>query len=311
MTALVATGVSKSYGDHLVLDGLDLTVEPGEVCGLLGPNGAGKTTFASVVAGLLRADAGTVRVRGVDVADDPAGVRRLLGYAPQGLGVYPLATVRENLVLFGELAGLRRRPLGDRIEEVAAALGLSPLLGRIAGMLSGGEQRRLHTAMALLHRPALVLLDEPTVGADVHTRALLLDFVRELARDGAAVCYSTHYLQEVEILDASVALIAGGRIQARGSVGELVDAHGATFIELRFDGPAPAVAGSLAAAADADRVRIPSREPAMDTARAVTGLGADAARLLGIEIVRPSLESVFVELTGQRPWDEEVAGVGV
>jgi ABC-2 type transport system ATP-binding protein len=311
MTALAAHGVRKSYGNHLVLEGIDLTVEPGEICGLLGPNGAGKTTFASIVAGLLRADAGQVTVDGHDVADDPGAVRRRLGYAPQKLGIYPLASVRENLVLFGELAGLRRGQLDQRIEQVGVALGLAPLLGRLAGLLSGGEQRRLHTAMALLHRPALVLLDEPTVAADVHTRATLLEFVRDLAAGGTAVCYSTHYLQEIEVLDATVALIAGGRIRARGSVRELVDAHGATFVELRFDGPAPTLDGALPGPPAAERLRLPTQYPAADTARVVAELGPEASRLLGIEIVRPSLESVFIELTGQEPVDEvgEAAGV--
>lgn len=298
---LVATNVRKSYGQNLVLDGVDLTIAPGEICGLLGPNGAGKTTFALIVAGILQPDAGTVTVGGIDVSERPFEVRQLLGYAPQELGIYPLATVRENLRLFGELAGLRRQTLAARIAEVATALGLGPLLGRVAGRLSGGQQRRLHTAMALLHRPALVLLDEPTVGADVQTRATLLGFVRALADDGAAVCYTTHYLQEVETLDASVALIDGGQILARGSVDDLVDAHGTTFLELRFDGPAPVVDGIEPVPPEADDVlRIPSTNPAADTVRTVTALGADASRLRGIEIVRSSLESVFVGLTGKR-----------
>lgn len=313
MTTLVAEDVRKSYGDHLVLDGFDLTVGAGEICGLLGSNGAGKTTFASIVAGLLRPDAGRVLVAGRDVAADPMAVRRSLGYAPQKLGIYPLATVDENLTLFGELAGLRRSELQARLEQVGAALGLLPLMDRIAGMLSGGEQRRLHTAMALLHRPALVLLDEPTVAADVQTRATLLEFVRDLAGEGTAVCYSTHYLQEIEVLDATVALLAGGRIRAHGSVADLVDAHGATYIELRFDGPAPDRVGDFAVTVDGARLLVHSRQAAADTARVVGALGAEAARLQSIEIVRPSLESVFIELTGRRPVDdapevERVAG---
>jgi ABC-2 type transport system ATP-binding protein len=306
MTMLVAEGVRKSYGDHLVLEGIDLTVEPGEICGLLGPNGAGKTTFASIVAGILRADEGRVEVAGHDVAAHPAAVRANLGYAPQRLGIYLLATVRENLRLFGELAGLRRRDLTTRVDEVAAALGLDHLLDRVAGRLSGGEQRRLHTAMALLHRPALVLLDEPTVAADVQTRTTLLEFVRRLADDGAAVCYSTHYLHEVEDLRATVALIDAGRILVRGPVGALVDTYGRTFVELRFDGPAPAALDGHTSA-DAALVRVPSTQPAADTARLIASLGPDANRLTGIEIVRSNLEAVFIELTGRR-LDGDVAG---
>lgn len=306
---LHATGVTKRYGHNLALDGVDLEIAPGEICGLVGPNGAGKTTFASIVAGLLRPDAGSVTVGGIDVTADPFEARRLLGYAPQDLGVYPLATAYENLLVFGELAGLRGGELDGRIEEVATALGLVALLGRQAGWLSGGEQRRLHTAMALLHRPALVLLDEPTVAADVATRATLLDFVRDLARQGAAVCYSTHYLTEVETLDASVALIDRGKIVASGTVTDLVDAHGDTAVELRFDGPPPRLRLGAPVEVVDDRLRITTRQPAADAARAMAALGAAADRLLGLEITRPSLETVFLHLTGKRLAEEEPAHV--
>jgi ABC-2 type transport system ATP-binding protein len=148
--------------------------------------------------------------------------------------------------------------------------------------LSGGEQRRVHTALALLRRPALLLLDEPTAGVDVQTRGDVLALVRELADQGVAVVYSTHYLPEVEALDASVAILDGGRVIARGSVAALVGAHAEPVVELVFEG--------------GDVVRRAGAEPAA----VVSSLGADAARLRSLEIVRPSLESVFLGLTGRR-----------
>jgi ABC-2 type transport system ATP-binding protein len=298
---LEAVDVHKSYGSRLALAGIDLTIARGEVCCLLGPNGAGKTTFASIVAGLRRADRGSVVVDGIDVARRPYSARDRLGYAPQELAIYPLASARDNLRIFGALAGLRGRALRQRIEELAGRLGLEELLGRQAGLLSGGEQRRLHAAMALLHRPRVLLLDEPTVGADVEARARLLDFVRGLAGEGTAVCYSTHYLAEVEVLDAMVALIDGGRIIARGGVRQLVAEHATSMVELRFAGPAPTLPLSgLDAAADGDRLRITSRDPAADAAAALRVAAALGHPVTSVDFVRPSLDAVFLALTGTR-----------
>ena len=230
--ALAVRGVRKRHGDVTALDGVELEIAPGEVLALLGPNGAGKTTLVSIVAGLLRADAGRVRVAGHDIERDAHGARLLLGLAPQELGVYPTLSVRENLRFHGELAGLRRAELQRRVAEVAEALALAPLLGRPARTLSGGEARRLHTGMSVMGRPALLLLDEPTAGADVEMRAQLLALVRKLAADGAGVCYSTHYLHEVEQLGASVAILDAGRIVARGALAALLARYGRARLEL-------------------------------------------------------------------------------
>src|ERR1700730_5545475 len=219
---LEVRGLRKSYHHTVALAGVDLDVAAGEIVGLLGPNGAGKTTLVSIVAGLRHPDAGAVHIGGVDALAHPRAARRLLGVAPQDTGVYPTLSCRDNLRFFAELAGLRRRALQAAIDSVAEALGLTELLDRRAQSLSGGERRRLHTAIALVHRPRLVLLDEPTTGADVRTRTQLLGLVAELAAAGSAVLYSTHYLTEIEQLDATVVLIDHGRGIARGSVAELV-----------------------------------------------------------------------------------------
>ncbi|MDQ1434448.1 MAG: type transport system ATP-binding protein, partial [Actinomycetota bacterium] len=197
-------GIRKSYGATVALDGVDLVVEPGTIVGLLGRNGAGKTSLVSVVAGLLRPDAGRVLVAGVDIAREPRRARALIGLAPQDTGVYLPLSVRDNLRFFGGLSDLHGRERATRIDEVGAALMLDDLLDRRARDLSGGERRRLHTAIAVLHRPRLVLLDEPTTGADVQTRHELLRLVTDLSREGSAVVYSTHYLQEIEELGAGV-----------------------------------------------------------------------------------------------------------
>ena len=312
---LVVEAVRKSYGHLVALDGVDLAVAAGEIVGLVGPNGAGKTSLVSIIAGLRRADAGTVRVGDVDVARHRGQVGKLIGLAPQELAIYPRLRVRDNLVLFGELAGLRREALRTRIEETAHALSLTPLLDRPAEALSGGQRRRLHTAMALIHRPPLLLLDEPTVGADIETRAELLELVRRLADEGAAVVYSTHYLPEVEQLGASVAVIDRGRILARGSLSDLLRTHAKPAVELVFDGegPPPAVAAQ-GAVVDGARIRIPADDPAATAASVLSSLGPDASRLSAVELIQPTLDAVYLSVTGRRfqaEQDEEVTDVVV
>jgi ABC-2 type transport system ATP-binding protein len=305
---LSARGLSKSYGAMKALDRADLDIAPGEICGLLGANGAGKTTLVSIVAGLRRADAGSVTIDGIDSFAHPLAARRRLGLAPQELGVYLTLSVRENLVFFGELADLRGRLLSQRIDEAAHAFALTELMDRPVRELSGGEKRRLHTAVATLHRPPLLLLDEPTSGVDVQTRAGILAVVRRLAADGSAVCYSTHYLPEVEALGASVVIIDGGRVIARGSVDDLIRRHGGRAVELRFDGTPPPIATACRVETADHTVRIYSDDPAAEAALALAGLGPGALRPKEIEIISPSLESVFLALTGRRYTPDGVGG---
>ena len=226
---LRVTGVTKSYGRGArpALDGVDLEAAAGRVTALLGPNGAGKSTLVSLVAGLMRPDAGEVRVLGADPAVRGAAIQRQIGLAPQEIGVYPQLTVRTNLRAFAELHGAKPCAARARAAELLEPFALTELADRPAGRLSGGEQRRLHAAIALVNHPRLVILDEPTAGADPSTREHILQAVRDLAADGTAVVYTTHYLPEVERLDADIALLESGRVIARGSLAELVARHAA------------------------------------------------------------------------------------
>ena len=292
--------LSKAYGTRRALDGVDLRVGAGEITALLGRNGAGKTTLVSIVAGLRGADAGRVFIGGVDAMAEPRRARRVLGLAPQVTGVYPTLTCRANLQLFTALAGHGRREARAAIDELAQSLGLTELLDRPAQELSGGEQRRLHTAIALVGHPALVLLDEPTVGADVQTRAQLLGVVRDLAHTGTAVVYSTHYFPEVAELDASVAILEGGRVLARGTISEVVARHSGGALELDFDGPPPdltRLARGDAITCRGSHVRIDTDDPAHLTATVLAELGPRAAGLRGLSVVQPSLETAFRALT--------------
>lgn len=283
--ALEIAGLTKAYKNVVALDGVDIMVQPGEVVGLLGPNGAGKTTLVSIVCGLRKADAGSVSVCGVDALNHPQLARKHIGLAPQELGIYPVDKVRQTLRFFGELGGLRGARLTDQIAKVSASLGLDALMDRKAGELSGGQKRRLHTAIALLTDPPLVLLDEATTGADVETRAGLLALVSDLAAKGSAVLYSTHYLGEVEDLGARILILDRGRVIADGSIPELTARKGGSYVELAFDG---------------FERRIPVEDPTHELVKILNDLGPESTGLRGIEIIHSSLESVFLELTGRR-----------
>ncbi|MEU6298698.1 ABC transporter ATP-binding protein [Streptomyces erythrochromogenes] len=298
--ALAMRGITKRYGPVTALHEVDLDIAPGEIVGLLGHNGAGKTTLMSIVAGLLRPDNGQVRVLGKDPVREPDEARRGLGLAPQELGIYPPLTVRQNLLFFTELAGLRGRAAERRIEEVAEPLDLTGLLGRRAGRLSGGEQRRVHTAIALVHRPPLLLLDEPTAGVDVQTREKLLSMVRTLAAGGVAVCYSTHYLPEVETLEGSVAVLSGGRMVARGTLKELIRQYGDSGVELTFSGGPPDLHLDWPVMRDGKVLRITVEQPHLAVPRVMEALGDAAGELVNLRVVHPSLDSVFLRVTGRR-----------
>jgi ABC-2 type transport system ATP-binding protein len=295
---LHVAGLQKAYGEVVALQGVDLDVARGEIVSLLGPNGAGKTTLVSIVAGLRKADAGVVEVDGINARKPSADVRRRIGLAPQDLGLYPVVSVRNNFLLFGRLAGMTEKEIRGRIDEVAGALGITDLLDRLGGKLSGGQKRRVHTAIALLHRPQLLLLDEATAGADVETRGQILDLVRKLAADGSAVLYSTHYLTEVEQLGANVVLLDEGMVIARGGVHDLIRAHAAPVVELVFDGDVPEIDIDGQSTIDGQKLRLPTTDPAETIAAVVPQLPKGS--LASVEIVRPNLEAVYLALAGRR-----------
>jgi ABC-2 type transport system ATP-binding protein len=294
---LNAIGIEKSYGEIKALRGASLHVEAGTIVSLLGRNGAGKSTLLSVIAGLTRPDAGIVTIDDIDVLKNPAKASGLIGIAPQHTGIYPPLTVRENLEFFGELSGLKRVERRKRANDVAEQLGLSSLLDRKASNLSGGEARRLHTGCALVHRPKLLMLDEPTVGADVSTRVQLIEAVKTLASEGAAVVYTTHYLPEVENLGASIVIIDNGVVLASGTKDELMAKHQMQGVEFSTTSELPsALIESLGAVATGDReYRVVGD---LDLSALIARLGKSASSLVSAEKLKPDLESVFLSITG-------------
>lgn len=225
--ALECRGLRYRFGDHAAVDGIDLTIWPGEVFGLLGPNGAGKTTTIRVVNTLLPLQEGQVRVFGYDIARQPMAVRRLLGYVPQQLSIEGAITGRENVMWFARLFDVPRAERKQRVADALEVMGLADAADRVAGTYSGGMVRRLELAQALVNRPALLILDEPTVGLDPVARDGVWQRVEELrGATGMTVLLTTHYMEEADALCDRLALMHLGRMQAQGTPADLKAALG-------------------------------------------------------------------------------------
>ena len=291
--ALDAQEIHKSYGTHEVLRGVDLRVEPGQILGLLGRNGAGKSTLITILCGLRRADSGTANICGHRPAS--ADAARLIGYVPQELGIYPDLSVAQNLAAFGELHGLGRREAASRAGEVMELLGLTEKRGQRASHLSGGQQRRLHAGMAIMHCPRLVFMDEPTVGANVEARSQILCAVRQLADEGAAVVYTSHYLAEFEELGSDIAILNEGRIVASGTLEEIVSHHARAEVTLEFDHPVPAIDGW---SADGRTLRHIGDEadPGSQIGEALASPALEGARLMDVRITQASLHNAYLQI---------------
>ena len=216
--AIAVHGLTQRFGEHVAVDGVDLTVEAGEVFGLLGPNGAGKTTTIRLLVTLLPVQEGEVRVFGLDVRRKAMAVRRLLGYVPQQLSIEGALTGRENVMWFARLFDIPRRERAERVDEALEMMDLAGAADRLAGTFSGGMIRRLELAQALVNRPALLVLDEPTVGLDPMARDSVWERVRELqGRYGTTVLLTTHYMEEADALCDRVGLMHHGRLRAVGA----------------------------------------------------------------------------------------------
>ncbi len=296
-------GLSKTYPGMDAITGVDLDVAAGEIVALVGPNGAGKTTLLSVAAGLRRPTAGAVWVAGLPVDGTSRRARRGIGLAQQDLAVYPTSTVRENLELFGGLAGLRGSTLRARVTELASTLALRRDLDRQARHLSGGERRRLHVGIAMLGRPPLLLLDEPTASLDVQQREAVWQLVRTAASERAAVVLATNQLAEAEAVGDRVVVLNDGRVIADDTVEKLVATYGGGGVLARFSGPVPptmpaAFAGAGLGPGRSESLWIPTERPADTVSELVRALGEDADRLISVSVERPSLEAVYIRLTG-------------
>ena len=307
---ILVDGLHKRYGAQLALCGVSFEAAAGEIVGLLGPNGAGKSTTLGVLATLLRFDAGQVAVAGHALPARAARARRALGLVPQQVAVYPTLGARENLRFFARALGLGGR---EAARSTAAALDLVGLAARAdepVARLSGGMRRRLNLACGILHRPAVLLLDEPVVGVDPQSRERIFEAIETLARAGAAVLYSTHQMEEAERLCARVVLLDAGRVVAAGTPAALVAGAGLTPV-LRLRTARPLPAGWLAGIAGATLAEFSAAETTVKVAETATVPAILAAALraggdvLEMALVRPSLADAFFAHTGRALRDED------
>ncbi len=297
MTAAIEVrDLKKRFGSLQALDGVSLRVEQGEFFGLLGPNGAGKTTLISTVAGLTRSDSGSVTVMGHDVVADYRDSRRCLGVVPQELVFDPFFSVRETLRIQSGYFGLRKND--DWIDEIMAHLDLTSKADANTRSLSGGMKRRVLVAQALVHRPPVIVLDEPTAGVDVELRQTLWKFIESLNRDGHTIVLTTHYLEEAEALCGRIAMLQGGKVVALDKTVDLLRRHAGAFLRVKVNGPLPAelVARRPVEAGGAFRFQLAN----YDEADAVLApLRAAGLHIEELEVQSPDLEDVFLQIMGQ------------
>ena len=279
-------------------------VEAGAVCCVIGRNGAGKSTLMSSIVGLTRLNEGSVTLGGESLPDS-AELRRRVGFAAQSEALYPLLSGRENLTMFGRLAGLGRSELRARVADVAQRLSIADLLDQPVRQLSGGERRRVHVAAALISDVDVVMLDEPTAGVDPVTRSNVLALVRVVADQGAIVVYSTHYLQEVEALDGQIVMLERGRVVASGAVSAVLARHGTSTVEMEFAEPIDVSTSPWNAEWEGSTLRIDVTQPNEELPRILQHLGAATLHLRSLQVVEPTLDRVFMELTGMGLREDE------
>jgi len=300
-------GLSKRYGELRAVDGISFELRPGEIYGLLGPNGAGKTTTLSMVSGLLKPDEGRVLYDDVDLAVDPIAVKQDLGVVPQEVALYEELTGRENLHFWGGLYGLTGGKLKDAVATALDLVGLTGKAGDKVKQYSGGMKRRLNLSLGLVHRPRVVMMDEPTVGIDPQARVNILDVVRDIARGGTTVLYTTHYLEEAEQFCNRIAIMDHGKILAEGTLDELKRMLGEReIVTVRGSFDKDSVQERFR---DLDQVQVISVEENR-LVLSTPGEGAGAVQLLskildgnldvgGVSIQPPSLNGLFLKLTGR------------
>ena len=305
--AIEIQNLHKRFGELQAVQDISLTVKAGEILSLLGPNGAGKSTAISIISGLLKPDAGDALVMGHSIRWEPEAAKACLGVVPQDIALYPDLSARENLLFWGKMYGLRGAALKGRVDEVLEIISLVDRQKGRVDKFSGGMKRRVNIAAALLHKPQVVIMDEPTVGIDPQSRRHILDNVKDLNRQGMTVLYTTHYMEEAAELSDHIAIMDQGQVIAYGTHDELIQMVGEqTRIDLTLTGDAERVMAAWQQVEGVSRASVQDGTVTVlvdDSHRVLPRLfevaTAADARITGVDIREPNLEAVFLHLTGR------------
>jgi ABC-2 type transport system ATP-binding protein len=307
MNAIEVKNLKKSFGDLQAVQDASFMADSGEVLSLLGPNGAGKSTTISMLSGLLAPNEGDASIMGHSVTKEPEAAKASLGVVPQDIALYPDLSARENLVFWGKMYGLRGAALKSRVDEVLEIIGLADRQKDHVGKFSGGMKRRVNIGAALLHKPAVIIMDEPTVGIDPQSRRHILDNVKDLNRQGMTVLYTTHYMEEAAELSSHIAIMDKGKVIAYGTHDELIKMVGEqTRIDITLNTEGEKVLVSWRATEGVSKIdSLDGKVTALvdDSNRVLPRLFEAASkvnvRITSVDIQEPNLETVFLHLTGR------------
>lgn len=307
MNAIEVNHLKKSFGDFQAVQDASFGVDSGEVLSLLGPNGAGKSTTISMLSGLLAPTDGDASIMGHSVVKEPEIAKKSLGVVPQDIALYPDLSARENLVFWGKMYGLRGAALKSRVDEVLEIIGLTDRQKDHVGKFSGGMKRRVNIGAALLHKPDVVIMDEPTVGIDPQSRRHILDNVKELNQQGMTVLYTTHYMEEAAELSRHITIMDKGKVIAYGTHDELIKLVGEqTRIDITLNTEAEKVLSAWQKTEGVSKIDATDGKVSalVDDSNRVLPRLFDAAskadvRITSVDIQEPNLETVFLHLTGR------------
>ncbi len=298
----------KRYKDVLAVDNVNLAIEEGEIFGLLGPNGAGKTTTISILTGLVRSDSGEIKIFNKSLSTNEMEVKRQFGIVPQDIAVFEDLTAWENLNYFGSLYGLRGSLLKERIEEALEFTGLSENRKKYPKKFSGGMKRRLNIACAIVHRPKLIILDEPTVGIDPQSRNHILNSIKKLNQMGSTIIYTSHYMEEVDEICSKIVIMDHGRVIAKGTKDELktlvavnekvkIDLSTVNFTLIEN---LKKIQGVMECSIDGNSLTVISKKQSKNLGKIIDCVSDADSEIISLNVEKPTLESVFLTLTGRK-----------
>ncbi|WP_053368818.1 ABC transporter ATP-binding protein [Bacillus sp. FJAT-27245] len=302
---LSVSGIRKAFKDFEAVRGVSFTVGKGEAFGLLGPNGAGKSTTINMLTGLFPPNEGSIMLSGIDMKSNPKKAQALLGIVPQEIALYQTMSAKDNLYFWGRMYGLSGSLLDQRVAETLELIGLADRANDKVETFSGGMKRRVNIGAAILHRPELLIMDEPTVGIDPQSRAHILETVKRLNNEGMTVIYTSHYMEEVEFLCERIGIMDHGKLIASGTIPELRETIGdrSRMVFTIQGAPNPDILKGIVPPKDCqvsgDKLTVFHKEPQSVLSSLIQRITEMGAQISGVEIVEPNLESVFLHLTGR------------